>query len=135
MHCVCNRSNNAFAYGRTDRCPFCVYNAKTCQSGETSGRVSDEESVTFSATNLEALHLTLARGMESVPQTHETSREVQAASTTNSANVDISAPSPVIKSGNAPAEGKYLVSTKCSSFDVFFIEICFTEAYPRETFD
>lgn len=105
LHCVCNRGNNAFAYGRTDRCPFCVYNAKTCQSGETSGRVSDEESVTFSATNLEALHLTLARGMESVPQTHETSREVQAASTTNSANVDISAPSPVIKSGNAPAEG------------------------------
>ena len=113
LHCVCYRGNNAFAYGRTDRCPFCgKYSAKTRQSGETSDRVSDEESITFSATNLEALHLTLARGMGSVPQTHETSREVQAEPTTNSANVDIRAQSPVIQSGNIPVEGKYLVSTK-----------------------
>lgn len=106
LHCVCNRGNNAFAYGRTDRCPFCgKYDAKTRQNGETSDRVSDEESVTSTANNLEALHLTFTRGMESVPQIHETSHEAQAASTTNSANINTLAPCPAIKSGNVPAEG------------------------------
>lgn len=91
-NCVCTCDNNAFAYARTDICPFCgkYIDTKTTHSEATSSRDLASEV---------ALHLTLANGMESVPQTPEASLDVQPVSTTDN------------ETGNKiPVEaGKYLV--------------------------